>query len=261
MKILTVNTHSYIEKDYEKKLKIFVNEIRHELPDIIAMQEVNQISDNKTVTSELLICEHGITLKEENHALKAARMLDDYRFVWCGIKNGYEIFDEGLAFLVRKDLDTTDAFYLSRTTDIKNWKTRMALGIRIGEDWFYNVHMGRWDDEEEDFKSQWDMLQKKIRHGKTTWIMGDFNAPSSVKNEGYSLITDSGWFDTYTLAQEKDEGFTVGGRIDGWNDKESEPMRIDYIFTDKKVDILNSEVIFKDEKIISDHYGVKIISA
>jgi len=41
MKLLTLNTHSIIEENYEQKFKIFVDEIYKERPDIIALQEVN----------------------------------------------------------------------------------------------------------------------------------------------------------------------------------------------------------------------------
>ena len=42
MKLLTLNTHSLIEPDYEAKRKIFVNFIAAEQPEVFALQEVNQ---------------------------------------------------------------------------------------------------------------------------------------------------------------------------------------------------------------------------
>ena len=42
MKILTLNTHSHLEPDYEKKLSEFVKAVCEIKPDIIALQEVNQ---------------------------------------------------------------------------------------------------------------------------------------------------------------------------------------------------------------------------
>ena len=42
MKLLTLNTHSLIEPDYEAKREIFVNVIANEQPDVFALQEVNQ---------------------------------------------------------------------------------------------------------------------------------------------------------------------------------------------------------------------------
>ena len=42
MKILTLNTHSIIEDNYERKFDIFTDAIFRLRPDVIAMQEVNQ---------------------------------------------------------------------------------------------------------------------------------------------------------------------------------------------------------------------------
>ena len=42
MKILTLNTHTLQEENYQQKLNWFVEGILKEMPDIIAMQEVNQ---------------------------------------------------------------------------------------------------------------------------------------------------------------------------------------------------------------------------
>ena len=53
MKLLTLNTHSLEEKDYEKKLKIFTEEILKEKPDVIALQEVNQPLDGEEADGEL----------------------------------------------------------------------------------------------------------------------------------------------------------------------------------------------------------------
>ena len=42
MKLLTLNTHSLIEPDYEAKREIFVDFIAREQPEVFALQEVNQ---------------------------------------------------------------------------------------------------------------------------------------------------------------------------------------------------------------------------
>ena len=42
MKLMTLNTHSLAEPDYEKKLEVFAGVVEQERPDIIALQEVNQ---------------------------------------------------------------------------------------------------------------------------------------------------------------------------------------------------------------------------
>ncbi len=41
MKIITINTHSLEEPDYERKLHQFAKVVLAEKPDILAMQDVN----------------------------------------------------------------------------------------------------------------------------------------------------------------------------------------------------------------------------
>ena len=261
MKLLTINTHSLVEKDYEKKCEYFIDVILRQKPDIIAMQEVNQSKWARTVDNS---CFSGdLPIKSDNHALKVCKMLKEenmnYHFNWLGIKNGYKIFDEGLSILSLNQIDKTDALLLSKTDDYNNWKTRKAQIAKIGDKIIANVHMGWWTDDEEPFLDQFEKLNKLLyNRNEDIFLMGDFNSPSDEKNTGYDKVLSSGWYDTYTLAEHKDDGFTVTSKIDGW--KNSKEKRIDYIFTNKKIPIKSSKVIFdgKNEKIISDHFGVVI---
>lgn len=261
---MTVNLHSYIEKDCEKKLEIFTDALFRLQPDIIAMQEVNQHSSCEILTADedYITC-FGIPLKKDNYGLRVAEALIGkgvyYNFVWLGIKKGFEVFDEGLCFLSKKPLKGKTAFLISSTNNDLNWKKRMVLGIEADGEWFYNVHMGRWDDSEEPFLSQWESLSEKARHGTPKWLMGDFNSPADVRKEGYDCVLSSGWYDTFLMAKEKDDGNTVVGKIDGWEDKENfKTERIDYIFTDTKREIESSYTVFngKNEKQISDHRAI-----
>lgn len=56
------------------------------------------------------------------------------------------------------------------------------------------------------------------RRKKTAFLLGDFNSEADVRGEGYDLVLRSGWQDTYRLAQQRDEGYTVMQAIDGWRD-------------------------------------------
>ena len=261
MKILTINTHSLIEKDYEKKCEYFKNAIINHKPDIIAMQEVNQSKWARTVDNSHF--SGDIPIKSDNHALKICKMLReesiDYHFNWLGIKNGYKPFDEGLSILSLVPIDKTDSLLLSKTYDYNNWKTRMAQIAKIGDKIIVNVHMGWWNDDEEPFLNQFQKLNEQLfNKEQDIFLVGDFNSPSNEKNTGYDTVLSGGWYDTYTLAEDKDDGITVSSKIDGW--KDNDKKRIDYIFTNKKIPVKSSKVIFngKNEKIISDHFGVII---
>ena len=54
MKLLTLNTHSLEETDYESKLLAFAGGIWKEQPDIIALQEVNQTQTSSPVDLQTL---------------------------------------------------------------------------------------------------------------------------------------------------------------------------------------------------------------
>lgn len=257
MRILTINTHSLCEKDYESKLDIFVGAIADMRPNIIAMQEVNQTSDSPVASLGA-----GFDVRCDNHALRAAELLRDnnaeYRYYWYGIKKAYGSLEEGIAFLTDRPPSATDKFIISRCSTPGNWKTRAALGIRVGEDWFYSIHTGRCDDDEEPFGKQWERFYKKIRAKKNVWVMGDFNiTPNSV---GYDSVLRSGFYDTFRNAGVRGDGMTVHGRIDGWEDMTDAEMRIDYIFTDKERTIKESRTVFdgKNYGKISDHCGVLV---
>ena len=77
MKLLTLNTHSLEETDYESKLLAFAGGIWKEQPDIIALQEVNQTQTSSPVDLQTLKqcgyvpcmpCENGI--RQDNHGFR-----------------------------------------------------------------------------------------------------------------------------------------------------------------------------------------------
>ena len=279
MKILTLNTHSLQEENYEKKLEWFIERILLEQPDVIALQEVNQtIAAPKApphMHRGLTSVSHGVPLREDNHAAVIAKRLHlagiPCSWAWLPIKIGYGKYDEGLAILCpNHTIHHAEAFRISRVDDYANWKTRRILGVQLDgmDDWFYTVHMGWWNDEIEPFRHQWKTMSAMLEGKKKTapvWLMGDFNGPAEVRGESYDCITKAGWQDTYLLADEKDAGITVSGMIDGWRDKIAKlekclGMRIDQIWCNQKTPIKSSNVIFNETNgpVVSDHFGVMI---
>lgn len=274
MKLLTLNTHSLAEPDYEKKLRFFGDLVIRERPAVMALQEVNQ-----TISSPPLKAvppESGYRpcggfdgpIRQDNHAWNLARILREgglfYHWTWIPAKLGYDIYEEGLALFSLEPIEDTEQFFISQSQSFTNWKTRRIAGIQAGGQWFYSVHMGWWADEEEPFACHWDRvregLKRHLDRGTTVWIMGDFNSPDDKTGQGYDYVKASGWLDTYDLAEEKDRGITVGQVIDGWRQegRQQPGMRIDYIWCGHKVPVQKSEVICDGEKdpVVSDHYGV-----
>ena len=270
MKLLTLNTHSLVEDNYSTKLDAFVSAIAEQRPDIIALQEVNQtIAETQAdVISEGYVpCVENIVIRKDNHVYKAAELLEGagvkYYWTWLPLKKGYNKYDEGIALMSRSRIIETDVVRISETDDYNNWKTRKIIGIRTEaapDEWFFSVHYGWWDDLDEPFQNQWQKTAEYMKKYSRVWLMGDFNSPAEVRNEGYDMINSGGWYDSYTLARTRDNGITVGKVIDGWRDKVSGTggMRIDQIWCSQKAEIASSEVIFNgaNKPVVSDHYGV-----
>lgn len=277
MKILTINTHSLQEENYPEKLERFVEFIIREAPDIVAMQEVSQTADAPLMDPEelagLVSAAGRIPIRTDNHAAQVARRLHragtPCSWTWLPVKLGYEKYDEGLALLtLGRSIRTVDQMRISKVNDYANWKTRAALGVQVEgrSDWFYTVHMGWWDDEDERFENQWKNLNSCVATKRIcgpVWLMGDFNAPDAVRGESYDTVAAAGWVDTYRAALNRDRGLTVPGVIDGWRDRlpaDAQGMRLDYIWCSREVPILSSRVVFDgtSEAVISDHFGVMI---
>ena len=260
MKLLTFNTHSIVDKDYEKKIDVLSSAILKHAPSVIALQEVMQPSKNKQVRENSLLSSLNVPVKEDNFAYRVLKKLNEhsssYRGVYLGIKGAYGAYDEGLAIITNREITSSEATQLTEFNDYNNYKTRFALGARIDGAWFYSLHFNWWDDKDAPFINEWKTLREALHSKKGVWLMGDFNiTPSS---QGYGLVTQK-YHDTYMLAKKIDNGITVPGDIDGWENDTSK-KRIDYIFTDKSVEIKSSNTVFngKDEAVISDHFGVLV---
>ena len=120
MKLLTLNTHSLIEPDYEAKRDTFVDFIAEEQPEVFALQEVNQTASALllgNVPAGYYPCPGNmVLLKADNHAAAVAKMLEargvHYDWSWLPAKVGYDIYDEGAAVFSRAPI--TDAENLDR---------------------------------------------------------------------------------------------------------------------------------------------------
>lgn len=277
MKILTLNTHSLVEEKYEEKLIEFVKMLKEEKPDVFALQEVNQSlamqeALDASATGYIMSENGNATIRMDNHAYRVAKLLLEagiiYQWTWIPVKVGYDIYDEGIAVFSKTTFEDTEQFYISQSEDYKNWKVRKILGVRTNNKWFYSVHMGWWNDEEEPFVKQWDVFSERLRNrNEICYVMGDFNSPANKRNEGYDYVVRSGWMDTWQAAKSKDSGITVGTLIDGWKDKVDEVtnqnemgMRIDFIFCNKVIPVESSKVVCNgvNYSVVSDHYGVMI---
>lgn len=275
MKLLTLNAHSLQGADPQGDLERLAEVLLRERPDVVALQEVNQLRAaapmNAAGREGYVPLPSGIPLRRGNYAAEAARLLRaggaPCSWTWLPMKLGYGKYDEGLALLsLTAPIAETDALLISARDDYQDWRTRKIAGVRLEgrEDWFYSVHLGWWGDADP-FPHQWARLEEGLAEKRAqgpVWLLGDFNAPAHVRGESFDLVRSSGWRDAYLLAEERDQGLTVRGAIDGWRERlkgeAPEGMRIDYIWCSAAPRVARCRVIFDGERepVISDHFGV-----
>ncbi|WNS45260.1 endonuclease/exonuclease/phosphatase family protein [Paenibacillus sp. MMS20-IR301] len=268
MKLLTLNTHSWMEEEQLAKITGLARYINAEQFDVIALQEVNQSMNTELLPAAELeryyVAEEHTVIRQDNYACVLLGQLDQpYYWTWIPTHTGFSQYDEGLAILSRTPIEGAFAEYVSHMRDYSNYRTRKILGIQttIGDKLitFVNGHFNWWDDEQEPFKGQWELTEDKLAPymGQPLFIMGDFNNVAEVRGQGYDYILRYGWNDLYVSTLHKDDGATVVKAIGGWAGN-SEPLRIDYIFANHQVEAVSVRVALNGTNgpVVSDHYGV-----
>lgn len=272
MKILTLNTHSWMEDNQEDKLHRLAQKIHEEQFDVIALQEINQTAKSSVLTSPFHFCSPTTTkteIKEDNFCLLLVQYLeetfhDTYYWSWAYNHLGFDKYDEGVALLMKQPF-TPFTYRLSQATDPLDYHTRIALGATAEIDGvthcFVSLHASWWTSPEGELCFPYEAQRLLDLHEKTSIpmiLMGDFNNPSQIENEGYALLCTH-WYDTYHLTTHHDGEFTMGGNIAGW-EHNTTPLRIDFIFTSDKLNVTETHVYFdnRNEAPVSDHFGYAI---
>lgn len=272
MKLLTLNTYSWVQTADPSLFAPLVADILENQYDAIALQEVNQLSSGPVISEPegYLPTQNEIPIKSDNFAYFLVKALAEkglfYHWSWVPCHQGYFRFDEGVAILSKAPIQSVNQVQLSTVNDFESIHTRRALVLETEAAAFVSVHLSWWKEEEENpFLREWTSVEgavKKLRGTKPIYVMGDFNNPADVRNEGYDLITNAGWQDPYAFAATRIGSATVPPAIAGWEGNEV-PLRIDYIFSDQPQTVETYEVKFDGNKlpIVSDHYGVAVTYA
>ncbi len=260
MKLLTLNTHSLVEGRGEEQASVLAEAILSEKFDVIALQEVNQPKESALISK-------GAMIKQGNFAVEVITRLgemgEDYHFCYLPIKLGYEKYDEGLAFLCRAPIAETRSILVSDERPYDDWKKRMALGIRCESShvWFWNLHMSWWEDSDEPFCTEWNRFSKHLT-SEDFWLLGDWNNPAEMRDEGYDLLREFGLFDAFTAAEKRCGEGTARSGIDGWHGRSAprELLRIDQIWSSRPWRVLEYRTLFDGARYpeISDHFGVAV---
>lgn len=270
MKWLTLNVHSWIEEDTERKMDILARYILSNDLDGISLQEVNQRRDALVEEQPHYFIpskQDNTPIKQDNYALYLVKRLAalgvNYYWSWTYSHVGYGIYEEGVAILSKTPLQP-EAVLVSSVNEKEDVKRRMMLCAKVTVDnkdiLVTSNHYSWWhQDAKQGFQVEWALTTKFLNQFSCPKLLcGDFNGPDTIKSETYDLVTET-FIDTYQIAKNVSGRFTIPKEIDGWKNVK-EQLRIDYIFVSKECSVKSSEVVF-DGKLypcVSDHYGVVV---
>ncbi|MBF0713787.1 endonuclease/exonuclease/phosphatase family protein [Gemella sp. GH3] len=258
MKLLTLNVHAWLEDNQLEKIDTLARAIADNDYDVIALQEVNQ-----TITAEIV----ENNLKKDNYLFVLLEFLKKYtdttyKYFWSNSHIGYDKYDEGIAILTKHNA-SYDEFYCTKITDINSIEARKIVSASFSYEGesveFYSCHINLPTSKKENQLDNITNIISRTTDNKLKFFMGDFNTDALSNKQAYTNILNLGIYDTYNLAEEKCSGVTVGHNIDGWKDSKGE-KRLDYIFTNRLIDVEYSKVIFNgyNYNVVSDHYGLEI---
>ena len=245
MRFLTLNTHSWCEIHQIAKIRTLAKFIIEQQVDVIALQEVNQLTSTPVVEHPLHFRGGaGIPVSEDNYALLLVRALEALgaRYEWTLTEThlGWERYDECVAVLSRLPIRGIKPINMSPDYTYFQVQRRAAQATLIetetGTFWCATTHMSWWDfDGEPLFAQEYAHLSQELAEcARTAPVLlgGDFNSAAHLSNEGYALVTSSGMVDTRSLAEHTDGENTVHREIAGWEGS-TDAKRIDFVFADR----------------------------
>lgn len=271
MKMLTLNTHSWMEEDGQQQLEVLAKRIMKEDYDLIALQEVNQL-----ITSPLANLDKYFQPTEDQQAIHQDNFLFclterlkayDCQYYWGWSYNhiGYDIYHEGIGLLSKTPFAAMDLL-VSKSKDPTDYHTRrLMIGeTKLGKQRITVVsgHFSWWQGKEKAFAYEWQQLEETLRNNSDGLIlMGDFNNDAMISGEGYKLVMNSplSLQDTFMKAEKRYGEHTVEEAIDGWTNNLAQ-LRIDYVVVSEHFTIDCYRIVFngKTDPKISDHYGIEV---
>ncbi|MDV7721125.1 endonuclease/exonuclease/phosphatase family protein [Enterococcus faecium] len=271
MKFMTLNTHSWLEPEPEKKLQELADKILLEDYEVIALQEINQLLESEEVEPAKLmkfcLVKNQVPIRKDNFAYRLVQLLKEhgkeYFWSWEMSHIGYDKYEEGNALLTKKTLES-QVLTVSQSQKKEDYQTRKILigKTKIDDQDIFvsSCHFSWWTDKKSGFYFEWKNLENYFLETRVPlFFLGDFNNP--VDSQGYYTVRESCLLlqDSYVVANEKGKAATVEKKIDGW-EQNTEKLRIDFIFVPEGMQVKKYQRIFDgiDSPIISDHYGVEI---
>ncbi|MFW0111066.1 endonuclease/exonuclease/phosphatase family protein [Rothia sp. CCM 9416] len=270
MKLLTLNTHSWLEIHQVSKIYELAQFIVQQKIDAVALQEVNQFIHSP-------ILEHPLgyaggadrPVRQDNFALLLnqflAKLDRPYHWAWAVSHLGFERYDEGVALLTREPMQRLECIDVSPTYTDQDVARRVVIAAKLGAEhgglWVTSAHMSWWEVEGASlFAQEFEILNRSLRElagSETVLLAGDFNNAAEVTDEGYTLMRSLGWHDTYLTASQIQGEHTVHKAIHGWTNF-TQALRIDLVLANQPLDVAQHSVVFPDtsDQAISDHSGL-----
>ncbi|MBM7642285.1 endonuclease/exonuclease/phosphatase family protein [Streptococcus loxodontisalivarius] len=266
VKCLSLNTHSWMEEDFENKYAALLDRLKKEAYDIICLQEINQLMTSQEVANPLNYVALAVNppIHEDNFALKLVTDLAKagltYHWSWAYNHIGYDKYHEGVALLSLTEISPRDIL-VSDVDDETDYHTRRLLSVEtvLGNSRasFTSLHLSWWD---KGFQGEWRKLEAALSEEDCPLVlMGDFNNPTD--QEGYQAVLASSLklADSHKIAAEVSGDFTITADIDGWEGN-SQQLKVDHAFVSQGITLKSSKVIFDGENspVVSDHFGLEI---
>ena len=216
MKFLTLNTHSWMEKEAEEKFQILLEDILEKDYDLICFQEINQEITSPVVevndlyqalpAAEPIHQDHYVRLLVE----KLSEQGKDYYWTWAYNHIGYDRYHEGVAILSKTPIEAREILVsdVDDPTDYHTRRVALAETVVDGKELAVaSVHLSWWD---KGFQEEWARFEAVLKElNKPLLLAGDFNNPAG--QEGYQAILASplGLQDAFEVAQEKSGSYTA----------------------------------------------------
>ena len=226
MRFLTLNTHSWCEIHQIAKIRTLAKFIIEQQVDVIALQEVNQLTSTPVVKEPLNYRGGaGVPVREDNYALLLVQALNEmgatYEWTLTETHLGWERYDECVAVLSRMPIRGIRPIDMSPDYTYFQVQRRAAQAALIetpsGSFWCATTHMSWWDfDGEPLFAQEFTRLSQALAECAETapvLLGGDFNSAAHLPDEGYAFVTSTGLIDTRAIAKHtKGENTVPAGR-------------------------------------------------
>ncbi len=139
MKLLTLNTHSWMETNAQQKMNCLAQHIAAEKYDVIAFQEINQsrFAPKAPLKDDpyYFPAKKRQAIHKNNFAFVLQQILLKmgiaYYWTWFPCHLGYRLYDEGVAIFSRHPIEKVYGYVISSKEPYFSQKRRGVVGIEM----------------------------------------------------------------------------------------------------------------------------------